>query len=177
MVQQIHEMLLKDHQPQSTLISAKQPSSIPTIAPAKSRRSLRSRRKLVFNTPIGLIACETFSARTQTFGQDGRKAIREEKESDSFAAVQLIPSPWIIAKAIAVTWWQGLGSCSMRLSTRRIMPFDSMGFEFVTTGNIVGLKKLLERREASLYDIDPQGRTLLHVSLPLDSLCQLHSLS
>ena len=50
------------------------------------------------------------------------------------------------------------------LETFRAVPDDSLMFEFCADGNIDGIKALLSRGEASVWDRDSFGQTPLHVS-------------
>lgn len=73
-------------------------------------------------------------------------------------------------------WW--LGSTGISLSYVRtgsgwlpnlnlrpciVKPHDALIFKFCATGNLMAVKELLSRKEASPFDTDPDGWTPLHV--------------
>ncbi|KAJ0418889.1 nucleoside phosphorylase domain-containing protein [Aspergillus carlsbadensis] len=47
-----------------------------------------------------------------------------------------------------------------------VIPDDSLVFRFCETGNVDAVREMLIHGEASIYDADTRGWTLLHVSLP-----------
>lgn len=48
--------------------------------------------------------------------------------------------------------------------TFRAVPADALIYDFCKTGNIEGVKTLITRGDASVWDRNPKGRTPLHVS-------------
>lgn len=49
----------------------------------------------------------------------------------------------------------------------RAVPAEALIFEFCTKGNVEGVRTLLARGDASVWDRDPDGMTPLHVSVIL----------
>ena len=85
------------------------------------------------------------------------------------------PAPWylrmcfnfgvnvLVAKAAQGWQW--------KIQTFRAVPYDSLFFDFCENGNLDGVRTLLDRREASPWDVDPEGWTPLHVSHAFRSSC------
>lgn len=83
----------------------------------------------------------------------------------------LHPADWLIWLGIKSSL-DGMISRSTRgwtntFKTFRAVPTDSLIFEFCGTGNLDGVKTLLTRGDASVWDRDPDGYTPLHVSIVL----------
>jgi hypothetical protein len=57
------------------------------------------------------------------------------------------------------------------IRTIRAVPDDSLIFDFCVTGNLDGVRSLLQRGDASPWDTDSTGWTSLHVSRLLPYLC------
>jgi hypothetical protein len=55
-------------------------------------------------------------------------------------------------------------TCISRLQINRVLPVGSLVFELVRTGDLQGLKKMLQDGRASLQDHDEHGASLLFVS-------------
>ncbi len=52
----------------------------------------------------------------------------------------------------------------MVLRVQRTYPFSSEIYQYCLDGNVSGLRRLFESRIISPYDVDPEGRSLIHVS-------------
>lgn len=58
------------------------------------------------------------------------------------------------------------GGWEFSLRPLNIRPNDSLVFDYATNGNVSGLLKMFSSGEASPFDHDEAGRSLLHVSTP-----------
>jgi hypothetical protein len=66
----------------------------------------------------------------------------------------------------AIQGWQ------YQMRTFRVVPYDSLIFEFCSNGNLDGLRSLLVRKEASPRDMNSYGWNPLHMSLRLPATVQ-----
>ncbi|ETS84903.1 hypothetical protein PFICI_02928 [Pestalotiopsis fici W106-1] len=73
-----------------------------------------------------------------------------------------LPS-WLLKTSWEVQLSRGLGGPSIGLRAWRTVPAYSPAFEAVDSGDVKGLIGLLDTRQATLFDRDPDGYTLLHV--------------
>lgn len=55
----------------------------------------------------------------------------------------------------------------MNLRTYNVRPETSPVFELARTGDVKGILSLIERKDASVYDIDEDGEGVLHVCILL----------
>jgi hypothetical protein len=96
----------------------------------------------------------------------------DSKLVETFAATAtVLPKDLTLPTKSCVSFLQRLtyeGSFSLRpaLSCCRIIPFRSPAIDFVGSGDLEGLGRLLEEGVASLSDCDPYGRSLLSVRTP-----------
>lgn len=60
---------------------------------------------------------------------------------------------------------RGINSFSPSISFRSIIPYGSEIFDIVQLGSVAGLREALASKSASLTDCDPDGRSLLHVTI------------
>jgi hypothetical protein len=51
------------------------------------------------------------------------------------------------------------------ISPVNIRPDDSLVFRFCQMGNTEAVRELFDRQQATIYDVNSDGMTLLHVSL------------
>lgn len=65
--------------------------------------------------------------------------------------------------------WSPTAGWKFNVSMVRAVPENSLIFDFCREGNIQGVMKLFERRDASVEDTSPKGWTPLHVGM--ESLC------
>lgn len=70
------------------------------------------------------------------------------------------------------TYWKGFRIMTTNtfdrytLNVIRRRPAGSKIFQLCEDGDVQAVKRLLDRGEASIYDVDEMGRSLLHVSIP-----------
>ena len=81
------------------------------------------------------------------------------------------PANWLVSLGIKrsfdVLFASSTQGWKNNLSSRsfRAVPKDALIFQFCEDGNLEGVKTLLSRGDASLWDRTPWGETLLHVSI------------
>lgn len=103
----------------------------------------------------------------------------EEQKTQTETQTSFIfhPAPWLMRfglryglKAMAIyhhrTW-------SYTIQPVHAIPDDSLIFTFCRKGNVDAVRELFKRRDASVYDVDTNGWTPLHVSLLLSSLVEV----
>jgi hypothetical protein len=93
---------------------------------------------------------------------------REEDEIDYKVRVIFRPATWLMRLGLAYEMHLALFRSSRvwkgTFQTYQPVPNDSLIFEFCRTGNIEGVQQLLSRKEASVWDVNSNGWTPLHVS-------------
>ena len=102
-----------------------------------------------------------------------KKVLVHEEERKTSRALQVIPAPWVWSKAYQISQMTSLGLSDTKLSTRNVVPTDSPCFELAKHGDRAGLNELFDMRKASPYDMDVNGRSLLHVSSELSCLAYI----
>lgn len=92
-----------------------------------------------------------------------RKSCSDNTES-SFRSRYYFP-PWMLHRMFSFRCiWNPLSGCNISLKTPRAVSSRSMVFTLAQHGNIRGMQRLFEQREASPYDISiEEGRSALHV--------------
>lgn len=89
-------------------------------------------------------------------------------QSETQTSFTFHPAPWLLRlgiryglKAMAVnhhkTWQYSISPVNVR-------PDDSLIFRFCEMGNTEAVRELFERQQATVYDVNSNGMTLLHVS-------------
>jgi hypothetical protein len=120
-------------------------------------------------TMFGTILLQTQITEHQAIMGDNETTRTERKTCFIFH-----PARWLMTlglkyglEAIAVnrnrTWQYSVRSI-------HVVPDDSLVFKFCATGNINAVRELFKRGEASVSDVDTEGRTPLHVSPPAVSI-------
>ena len=88
----------------------------------------------------------------------------------------LHPADWLIwlgmKSSLDVMISRSTSGWKNTFKTFRAVPVNSLIFEFCVTGNLDGVRSLLTRGDASVWDRDPDGRTPLHVSIIFIHLCR-----
>lgn len=78
------------------------------------------------------------------------------------------PAPWYLRMflnfGVNVLFMKASQGWQYKIQTFRAVPYDSLIFDFCEKGNLDGVRTLLGRREASPWDVNPEGWTPLHVS-------------
>ena len=91
-------------------------------------------------------------------GLDPQDDEHEEVERSYF------PAPWFYSRGFSFHSSCILGAWQYNLRPIRIIPKSAPVFEACRTGDLQKVMKLLEDREATIYDTDSDGYTPLHVS-------------
>lgn len=89
-------------------------------------------------------------------------------QSETQTSFTFHPAPWLLRlgiryglKAMAVnhhkTWQYSISPVNVR-------PDDSLIFRFCEMGNMEAVRELFERQQATVYDVNSNGMSLLHVS-------------
>ena len=96
-----------------------------------------------------------------------RSSLDDEYEHESSFTV--CPAAWLVSLGFKYGLHLSLVKSSIRgwkqtLSTSCHVPDNALVFEFCEQGNVSGVRSLLLRGDASVRDIDSQGRTPLFVS-------------
>ena len=96
------------------------------------------------------------------------------RERSSFTLNYLFPS-WFLARGIHVSLRAGRAlSLDMKIRLPHVR-HSSKIFRYIDTLNVRGVQRLLSKREASPWDIDEDGWSLLRVSLHCLILCRLRN--
>ncbi|KAG7005760.1 hypothetical protein G7Y79_00018g045670 [Physcia stellaris] len=68
---------------------------------------------------------------------------------------------WIAHRLWRLRYLKSLSGWTLCFQTYNIIPEDSLTFVYIDEDNLKGLQELFSRKEASPFDCDPSGRTLL----------------
>ena len=71
--------------------------------------------------------------------------------------------PWLVARAIFLSFSSSPRNMISSLTTMRVLPGSARVFAVISSGAIEELRSMFQKRQASIYDIDEQNWTLLHV--------------
>lgn len=83
--------------------------------------------------------------------------------------LQCKPPNWLTRRAWSIASAISTGGFDIKLRAYSVVPYDSPVFELASRGDIEGLLDLFDRRLASPFDIDENGRNLLSVSSDLQN--------
>ena len=89
----------------------------------------------------------------------------KSRQSVTELQVHFFPNLDICSTAVSLTFpdiWQSIPPL---LKISRMVPWDSKIIRYVSDGNIQGVRDLFESKEASPQDVDPDGYSLLDVSV------------
>lgn len=96
----------------------------------------------------------------------------ESKLESQVVEWRLAPATWLKVSGISLQWtMQSWGNWQYSLTSFRVVDHGHPGFFVCVEGNIPELIRLLSARTITLSDIDPQGRSLLHVSEVVQCPC------
>ena len=151
-------------------------SSIKTLSRTGHIPNSRSRRKqtLAWNDAVMEFGFGTVYIQSKTSCSElkrtdvvTRSSLDDEYEHESSFTVS--PAAWLVSLGFKYGLHFSLVKSSIRgwkqtLSTSCHVPDDALVFEFCKQGNVSGVRSLLLRGDASVRDIDSQGRTPLFVS-------------
>lgn len=70
---------------------------------------------------------------------------------------------WLFARAFLVALSSSPGALQVSLRSARVIPPKSEIFRLVISGDLEGVKSMLSQGQASIYDVDDQSWTLIHV--------------
>ena len=96
----------------------------------------------------------------------------QRQERGQLKVTYYFPS-WFTAASRAISYmdsWNSLDGHQVFWKFPRVVPANADLFVFAQKGNIKGVQRLIEAREASIYDVsDMEGRSALHVSLSVNA--------
>jgi hypothetical protein len=73
---------------------------------------------------------------------------------------------WFWEQALFASILQGtMSGPEMLLRVHRTIPFASETYQYTLDGNVPALRRIFEQGKASPFDMDPNGQSLLHVSV------------
>ena len=137
-------------------------------ADPKTQKSLNVKRAALWvkSSFLGSIIYSNVCTKSNTHRTSGETEIlMDEVECETSMVLQVIPSPWVWNRAYRISRVTSLGLSKTQLSTRNVVLENSPCFEMVKHGDRAGLNDLFNMRKASPYDMNSNGRSLLHVSL------------
>jgi hypothetical protein len=152
------------------LINERKSSQMPQISVQQSRYQYSRSKKI--ETIFGKVCFYSEETRIADQFSDDEEDIDEELSLWKTTII-VHPASWVIQcglnHSLIMTNENSLRGYSFKLSMPRTIPNDSPIFKICRTGDIVGVRDILSSRQASVFDIDSEGWTLLHVSLPFSS--------
>ena len=69
----------------------------------------------------------------------------------------------LLGKALELIQQQAYGVCTNGFRTYNLRPFEALAFRHAYSGDIVALRQSFHMGQASAFDRNPHGHTLLHV--------------
>lgn len=139
----------------------------------KSPKIIRDRNYSTTKTVFGTIYLKSITYEEfKPCSQDDDCQIQSESHYES--SIVFHPADWLLRLGlqIGLAYVNSTRGWQRTLKSYHAVPDDSLIFEFCASGNIDGIKNLLRRNEASIWDRSSRGLTPLHVSLLL-GLCHL----
>lgn len=87
--------------------------------------------------------------------------------------ITMCPAPWLVKLGISFApkgslFHSSVSGWKYKLNPFRLVPSDALIFEFCQNNNLAGVQSLLSRGEASVKDMNFEGRTPLHVGNSLN---------
>jgi hypothetical protein len=95
------------------------------------------------------------------------KMCRQRAETRVVVSYQFPKWFWSQAFLKAVVAVSPFSGPEMLIRVQRTYPYASEIYQYCLDSNIPGLKRLFENRVLSPFDVDLDGRSLLHVSMPI----------
>jgi hypothetical protein len=125
---------------------------------------LKNEKSRTSNCFFGDITVQSQTSQTTFDKGDGRK----EEEIDDQVRIIFRPATWLMRLGLAyelhLAFFQSSRVWKGVFQMYQPVPDDSLIFEFCRTGNIEGVQLLLSRKGASVWDVNSNGWTPLHVS-------------
>lgn len=85
------------------------------------------------------------------------------KKEREYIIIQYRAPPWLLNRAWSMQLVRAISSWTFSPRSYNVIPSSSILFEYIKTENIGRLRDLFDRREASPFDCNEKGATLLHV--------------
>lgn len=76
-----------------------------------------------------------------------------------------IHMPWFMQRSWDLSVLRASTGWTFQLNTRNIRPWDAKIFHAVQLGEVENIIELLKNKEASIYDVNPEGMSLLEIAL------------
>lgn len=135
------------------------------------KRKLRSCSSTKTSNMFGSVIISSTTYFVYSANTDISTEIEEELDyqEESEFRFSMHPAQWLVRLGLRYGLRMALTRSSTEwkhtLQSFRPVPDDSLIFEFCKRGNIDGIRHLLSRKEASIWDTNSKGYTPLHVSL------------
>jgi hypothetical protein len=82
-------------------------------------------------------------------------------------AIQASAPTWLYGSAFKFQVTRAHGAWAANMRHYNVRPFDSLVFALARDNDIKGIISMIERKEASVYDVDETGEGILHVRILL----------
>jgi hypothetical protein len=121
--------------------------------------------------PLHGIAYPRQTRRTRTTRQEGSKllglfdVIKSDRGDSKMTSISITLPGWICARNFQAHLTRSYRGWDQCLRSYKIVPNESMVFQYSMEGNIDRLQQLFESGQASPFEVDYAGMTPLHVSL------------
>ena len=111
----------------------------------------------------GLFGGVRYHKRNYTIYNKGETIGHSKKQDIEERIAEYWTPSWIAHRLWRLRTHKSLAGWTLRLQAYNIIPKDSLAFVYVGENNVKGLQELFSRKEASPFDCDPSGTTLLIV--------------
>ena len=132
----------------------------PEDSPVHTREIMPSNQYWSFSSVFGAIrySRRTYSRIKKNHLDDG---YREEKREEILAEYRT--PPWLINRIWRIQALRAVSGWKYSPRSYNIVPNTSIVFKYLENHNISGIQELFSQRQASPFDCDESGRSLLHV--------------
>ena len=113
---------------------------------------------------------------THTTRMSGMLEIRRADRGNSTeTSISLRLPSWLYARRYDIFFRRACQGWDQSFRSYRVIPYESLVFEYSMAGDVAGLQRLFSTGQSSPFQVDPDGRTPLHVKPP--PLCMETGLS
>ncbi|CVK86024.1 uncharacterized protein FPRN_06359 [Fusarium proliferatum] len=87
-----------------------------------------------------------------------------------------IQMPWLIQRSWDLSVLRASTGWTLQLNTRNMRPWDTKIIQAVANGQVEHMIELLKNKEASIYDVDPNGDSLLDLAIVSEQIESIKAL-
>lgn len=89
---------------------------------------------------------------------------RDSPRKETQTLIRAQPPPWLFRRRFDLYTSRSHSGWDFSLNVYNVRPSDAPIFEYVEEGDISAIQQLFQENMASVFDVDEEGKSLLHVS-------------